>query len=242
MRLTVCILVLLVLLFGCVQVGAAVFVINGKSVEIATTVKDGKTYADPMALAKALGATITYDSAKRQFVVTGGIGAAVKGAGQLEGEWGEFGKAYTIFKENPLVFTLRDVEFARNPTVEMCEEELSPEAGNRFLILRYTLHNPQKDDYKVTGNAIFIRFTVIDADGKNYEHYNYAAVEADASDLDEVKLKPGQKVNAFTVVELPVKARVHKLIVEPHSDAAVLRYDLRERLGEDSDNKPSGDG
>lgn len=56
MRFTVCIL--LVALFGCVQAGAAVFVINGKTVEIATTVKDGKTYAEPMALAKALGATI----------------------------------------------------------------------------------------------------------------------------------------------------------------------------------------
>lgn len=165
-------------------------------------------------------------------MVTSVTGAAVKGAGQLEGEWGEFGKAYTIFKESPLVFTLRDVEFARNPTVEMCKEELSPESVNRFLIMRYTLHNPQKDDYKVTGNAIFIRFTVVDADGKNYEHYNYAAVEADTSDLDNVKLKPGQKVNAFTVVEVPAKASIHKLIVEPHSDAAVIRYDLRERLSE----------
>ena len=217
-----------ILLLICVQAGAVNFVINGKQVTIPSTVVGGKTYVDPIALCKALGLTAAYDG--KQFVVTGSSQIGTQGTTQLAGDWGEFGKAYTLDKDDPIVFTLRDVVVSPSGVIAMCEDEFEPEEGNIFLTVKYTLHNPQHDDYPVTGNGSFIVFTLVDSNGKNYTHCNYAAQEKDNSNLDGVRLKPAQKVDVFTLIEVPKNAQIHKLIVEPYENEPVVRYDLREKL------------
>ena len=170
------------------------------------------------------------DVGMTDFVIAGTPQIGTQGTTQLAGDWGEFGKAYTLDKDDPIVFTLRDVAVASQQTVAMCDDEFTPEEGNIFLMVKYTLHNPQHDDYPVTGNGSFIVFTLVDADGKNYTHCNYAALEKDNSNLDGVRLKPAQKVDVFTLIEVPKNAKIHKLIVEPYESEPVVRYDLREKL------------
>ena len=45
-----------------------------------------------------------------------------------------------------------------------------------------------------------------------------------------MKLKPAQKVDVFTLVEVPSQAQIHKLIVEPYSGESVVGHDLRDKI------------
>lgn len=68
----------------------------------------------------------------------------VQGTTQLAGDVGVIGKAFTIGKnENAINFTLTSAEFSVS-RVTVGEDVYTPKADEKLLVLRYTVHNPQK--------------------------------------------------------------------------------------------------
>ncbi|HUV05063.1 MAG TPA: DUF4352 domain-containing protein [Armatimonadota bacterium] len=216
----------LILLLICVQAGAATFVINGKQVTIPSTVAGGKTYVDPVALCKALGLTITYDTAKKQYVVSTQSQVGAQGTAQMAGDWAEMGKEYSLGKGNPMNFALRSAEFSAS-RVRIGEEVFFPKGNEKFLVLHYTVHNPQKSEQSASWNTF--DFTAVDATNQNREFSQEVGQEANSLPLGSMYLKPAQKVEVYTFIVVPAAGEIPKLIVK-RGEGAVLRYDLRGKV------------
>jgi hypothetical protein len=221
-----------------VSASAQTFVINGKRVTLATVSKGGKVFVDAAAFAKALGASVTYDKAKHQFIIatgggtggttggtTGGGGLGAQGTSQLAGEWGEFGKSYTIGKSSPMNFTLRSAEFTCG-RLRFSDAVHYPKANEKLLVLHYTLQNPQSSERGVSWSTF--DFTAVDATDTNREYLQEVGIESNQSRLD-VYLKPAQKIEVYTAIRVPAKGEVPKLIVKT-GDGLVARYDLRGKV------------
>jgi hypothetical protein len=220
------ILVLTILLGACLQAEADVFVINGKPVNLPVTVQGGKSLVDAVAFAKALGATITYDSAKKQFVVTTAAGVGAQGTGQMAGEWAEMGKEYSLGKGDPMNFALRSAEFVAS-RVRIGEQAFFPKADEKLLVLHYTAHNPQQTERDVDWDTF--NFTVVDATNANREYSQNVGQEANSLSLGSMSLKPAQKVDLYTFIVVAAGGEIPKLIVK-RGDGPVLRYDLRGKV------------
>lgn len=202
------------------------FVINGKVVKLQTIAKAGKTYVDVGAFARALGASITYDKAKKQYTVTiSRAQSGAQGTTQLEGGWGEFGKEYTLGKSDPMNFALRSAEFTVS-RVRVGEDVDFPKAGEKFLVLHYTFHNPQRTECRVLWSTF--DFTAVDATNTNREYSQNVGQELNSQPLD-MDLKPAQKIDVYTYIAVPASGPVPKLIVKS-SDDLVIRYDLRGKV------------
>lgn len=207
-----------------------VFIINGKQVKLDTVEKGGKVYVDALSFAKALGAQVTYDKAKNQFVIvtTGKAPTEVAGTTQLAGGEGELGKTYTLGKRDPLNFTLRSAEFTVS-RVTIGTTVYAPKAGEKLLVLHYTVQNPQKQEENLSWRSF--KFTAVDSKDVNQVFDSYVAREGTTESLD-VSLKPAQKIDVVVVWPVPAAGVIPKLIVERGGgDAApVLRYDLRGKV------------
>lgn len=202
------------------------FTINGRKVAIPTVESKGRVYADAEALAKAMGASVTYDKARKSFVIVsaGNTTQAVQGTAQLAGGEGQFGKTYSLGKGTyAMNFTLRSAEYsvARatvGPTV------YAPKAGEKLLVLRYTVQNPQKQDMNLVWSSF--KFTAVDAKDVNHVFDSYIAREGTSESLD-VRLKPAQKIDVYVASAVPAEGVIPKLIVERGDGSPVVRYDLR---------------
>ncbi|HEX8834287.1 MAG TPA: DUF4352 domain-containing protein, partial [Abditibacteriaceae bacterium] len=84
------------------------------------------------------------------------------------------------------------------------------------------IHNPNKEIRNYNWSTLL--FTVVDAASENHEYVQ--AVGRGTSEGLDIELKPAQKIEAFTVVVVPAKGVMPKLIVTPNT-GSVLRYDLR---------------
>lgn len=220
----------LALLIGTVSLAANItVVVNGKSIKIPVTTVAGKTYIDLAALAKALGGMATLS--KDKLVIVGqspnadtGIQAAV----QLAGDNGVLAKPFKLRARNPLVFTLLSAEFTTDQ-VNIGDTLIAPKADEKLLLLRFTVQNPQKDDLFVRWDSL--RFTVVDAMDVNHrctDQWGDAKTKLPVA----LSLKPAQKIEAYTVIRVPGKGTIPKLMVEPQSDndGPILRYDLRDKI------------
>jgi hypothetical protein len=99
----------------------------------------------------------------------------------------------------------------------------APSAEEKLLVLRYTIHNPNKTERRYYWSTV--GFTAVDAMNQNREFVQNAGSRETGEALN-VNLKPAQKVEAYTVIKVPAKGVVPKLIVKPES-GGVIRYDLR---------------
>ena len=208
--------------------GAYTVTVAGKPVTIEHLERNGKLLVDAEALAKALGASVTLDRAKRTLVVVpAAAGAAsvaqVQGTTQLAGAEGEVGKTYTLGKASPLNFTLRGAEFTV-ARVNVGTNSIVPEAGEKLLVVRFSVQNPQNREVRYAWSDL--RFTAVDAKDVSRE-FAQAVGREGTSDSLSLSLKPAQKIDAFTVIKVPAEGVVPKLIVMREKDAPVLRYDLR---------------
>lgn len=151
----------------------------------------------------------------------------VQGTTQLAGDTGEIGKTFTIGKgANAINFTLTSAEFSV-ARVTIGENVYVPKANEKLLILRYTVHNPQKVDKSYSWNTL--TFTVVDARNVNHVHDNYIGRDGTSDKLD-ITLKPAQKVGAYAVIAVPAAGPVPKLIVSANDQQGVVRYDLRGKV------------
>ena len=145
------------------------------------------------------------------------------GTTQLVGYEGVLGEAFTLGKNVPLNFTLRSAEFTTN-RVNIGGESYLPAAGEKLLVLRYTVHNPNKTETRYDFSEM--QFTVVDARDANHESLQVVGRDGTTESLG-LSLKPAQKVEAFTVVKVPAAGVVPKLIVKREDNAPIVRYDLR---------------
>ncbi len=198
-------------------------VINGKTVPMTALVQHGKLLVDAAALAKALGATVTWDPKTKRLAITAGGPAA--SAVQLPGDTAEFNITYKIGAASPLHFNLARAEYTVS-RVRFGDSWVAPAAGEKLLVLHYSVLNPQPVETNVDWTCF--NFTVVDASDQNHEFVRQVALEGNRNTLDQY-LKPAQRVEAYTVIKVPARGVIPKLIVEP-TDGKVLRYDLRGRV------------
>lgn len=216
------VIVLLLALLGLGPVARAqTVVINGKTVPMSALVQNGKLLVDAVALLKALGIAVTWDPATKKLMVASKDEPKV-GTVQLPGDQAAFGATYKLGLANPLHFSLVRAEY-RAERVWFGDAWVAPTADEKLLVLHYAILNPQPVETNVDW-ATF-NFTVVDANDENHEYAQTAALENNRSKLDQF-LKPAQRVEAYTVIRVPAKGVMPKLIVEP-TDGKVLRYDLR---------------
>jgi len=149
-------------------------------------------------------------------------GPVVLGTTQLPGDFGKVGTTYTIGKSEPINFTLRSAEYSIKPiTVGM--NTWVPEAGQKLLVLHYTVHNPIPREQNYCWSSI--RFTAVDGQDTNHEFIQ--AVSREGSDQSlSLNLKPAQKLDVVTALLVPANGVTPKLIVTREQGAPVIRYDL----------------
>ena len=200
-------------------------IVNKEPVPAKVIIHEGRVMIEAAAFARALGATVTWDAKTKTLLVSMPKSLGVGEAAQLPGEWGTIGTPYQLGDNRPVVFTLLEasytverVPFGTNVTV--------PDAGEKLLLLRYTLQNPGDKDMRVTGQTL--KFTAVDAFDVNREHLSRAGMQQTKEHL-RVDLKPAQKIEAYAVIKVPAKGSVPKLIVEPH-EGDVLRFNLTDKI------------
>jgi hypothetical protein len=149
----------------------------------------------------------------------------IQGTKQLSGDQAVPGQAYTLGKASPVNFTLVSAEYS---TDRICigDECFVPNADEKFLLLHFIFHNPQKDDLVARYDTV--TFTAVDARNNNRECGNPYGQEENRQVLSML-LKPAQKVAGYTFITVPAQGEVPKLIVRS-SDDLVLRYDLRGKV------------
>ncbi len=153
-------------------------------------------------------------------------GPVVLGTNQLPGEFGKFGTTYTIGKDRPLNFTLTGADY-RVERLNIGKICYYPKANEKLLVLHYTVHNPNPSEFRYYYNEL--RFTAVDGKDVNREMIPAVAREGDTEFL-MTNLKPAQKIAAYAAILVPAEGVVPKLIVMREARAAVVRYDLREKV------------
>ena len=149
----------------------------------------------------------------------------VLGTSQLAGNDGVIGTEYTIGKENPMNIAVTKVEY-RADRVRTGNAVISPNAGEKLLVIHFAFHNPNKQERGVSGGTF--RFTAVDAAGANHDHVDGVWNESNGEVLD-ILLKPGQKMPGYTAIRLPAKGDIEKILIVSVDDKAV-RYALKGKV------------
>lgn len=209
--------------------GASV-TLDGKSIVVPTMESKGKVYVDAVALAKLLGGKATYNAATHKLVITTGGATSGSGSGgvdQLVGDAGELSKIYSLRKSNPMHFRLTSAEFTVS-SVKIGDRLYMPAANEKLLVLHFTVQNPQKDLLLARNDSL--KFTAVDAMNVNHEGENAWGDQQTQGSCD-MMLKPAQKVDVYSVIRVPAKGEVPKLMVLPGgNDGPVVRFDLRGKV------------
>jgi hypothetical protein len=205
------------------------FTINGKPAKLETLEQSGKVFVEAQSFAKALGAQVTFDKAKKSFVIvsSGAAPSDVQGTTQLAGGEGVIGKTYSLGKStNALNFTMTNLEYSLLP-VTMGTYVYAPKAGEKLLVLRYAVQNPQKAELGVAWDAF--KFTAVDAKDVNIVFNNYVARDG-TTEVYSARLKPAQKISLLAAFAVPAAGAIPKLIVDRNDGSSVLRFDLRGKV------------
>ncbi len=152
-------------------------------------------------------------------------GRVVLGTRQLSGDQAVLGTEFTLGKTNPMNFKLDRVEYSAS-RLRIGDQDHYPSAEEKYLVLSFTLHNPQKNESTVRFDTF--QFTAVDDTDTNREGRAAWGVTSNKQALN-MRLKPGQKVAGYTFIAIPATASVPKLIVKAR-DNTVLRYDLRGKV------------
>ncbi len=151
---------------------------------------------------------------------------ATKGTTQLQGanDHALFTHTYTLGKTAPINVTVDRAEY----TVDQVSIDNGMFLTNRdqkFLMLHYTLHNPNRSDYGLAWSTLEI--FGVDANNQNLRYVANVALEGTGAKC-YMSLKPGQKVQLYTLIMMPAKGALPKLVIQSR-DRLVLRYNLQEK-------------
>ncbi len=176
-----------------------------------------------LALAAVLALGAAYGQSKSQKPAQKEPGRIVLGTDQMKGDNGKFGLTYTIGQKSPMNITLTDAQWSVE-RFNIGANSYAPTKGEKLLILTYTIHNPNPAITQVAGNTL--KFTAVDQDNENHEAPMVICNKESGEELS-MGMKPAQKVVCQTVIVVPAKGTIPKLMVQHESGGAVLRYDLR---------------
>ena len=220
----------------CVSALAAdtMVILNGDTVSIPVIDQNGKAFVDIAAFVKLLGGKATYLADTHKLMINllpqgaGGGGTSAPGTAELAGDTGELGKLYSMGKDSPLFFRLESAELTVGQVV-IGDTIHAPAADEKFLLLSFTVQNPQKDDLPVRYDSL--NFTAVDQANTNHVGDFDWGDPANHAKID-LTLKPAQKIAAYTIITLPAAGQVPKLMVQRRQDdnAPILRFDLRGKL------------
>ena len=143
------------------------------------------------------------------------------GTQQLKGEYGQIGHTYTLGKSYPWNVTLKSAEYTVD-TIRFGGRILYPARDKKFLVLHYTVHNPQKSQALMRFDTFHV--TAVDANDKNWEGVGELGSE-ETGDRIEQQFKPAQKMDVYTAVLVPAAGEIPKIIIKA-SDNLVIRYNL----------------
>lgn len=149
----------------------------------------------------------------------------VAGTVQLPGDNGKLGTTYTLgpIGADAVNYTLLKAEFAVGP-VTIGGQVTTAKKDQKLLVLHYTLHNPSQNPLHAGWETVSM--TAVDAQDTNHPWSELVSRTGTTERLD-FELKPAQKVEATTVIVVPAKGVVPKLICQRNDAKPVLRYDLR---------------
>ncbi len=148
------------------------------------------------------------------------------GTTQLSGvDDAKIGTTYTLGKANPINITVDSIEYTVAPVV-MGTNAVVPKAEEKLMVVRFTLHNPQKRDFSVVWHTV--KFSVVDKDDKTWTYVSNIA-KAPKGETGAHPLKPAQKAQFYAVIIVPAAGEMPKLIAES-GDKHVLRYQLKGKV------------
>lgn len=153
---------------------------------------------------------------------------ATAGTTQLKGSEPKFGETWTLGKTYPWNFTMDSAEYTVEQ-VKIGDRIFCPKAKEKVLVLRFTVHNPQKEEAIMRYDTF--HFTVVDTKDQNWEGVGDLGADKGKEPYEyyDVNMKPAQKAKLCTAVVVPAAGVMPKLIVKG-SDELVLRYDLRGKV------------
>ncbi len=147
------------------------------------------------------------------------------GTTQLSGENAQIGTTYTLGKVNPINITVNSIRYMVE-RVPIGTTVFAPKSGEKLLMITYTLHNPQKRDFGIAWSTL--NFTVVDSNNTNRKYVQDVGMDT-THEKGYIALKPAQKAKFYTLITVPAKGEMPKLIIES-GDHLVLRYDLRGKV------------
>jgi hypothetical protein len=148
---------------------------------------------------------------------------ATKGTTQLKSNYNDplFGQTFTLGKTAPINITINSAEYTVGQ-VPIGNYVYMTNAGEKLLVLHYTLHNPNKTDYGLAWSTLEI--FGVDANDKNWRYCADVGIEGTNASC-YMSLKPGQKTRLFTIIKLPAAGALPKLVIQSR-DRLVLRFNL----------------
>lgn len=217
-------LVLLLLVALAAFASTATVTVNGKTVTVPVLEQNGKSFVDIAALMALVGGKVTINKTD-----TPSGGGASSGTPQLPGENGEMGQVYIMRKANPLYFRLLSADYTTRQ-VRIGDSTYVPNANEKLLVLHFSIQNPQKTG-ELLARFDTLKFTAVDAMNVNHDFCGDWG-DAETHNSLGISLKPSQKIEVYTVITVPAKGVVPKLMVQSpvDNDGGVLRYDLHGKV------------
>lgn len=149
----------------------------------------------------------------------------VQGTQQLAGDQAVPGQEFTLGQQNPMNFQLDSAEYTTSRVI-IGNSVFWPAPDEKFLLLHFQFHNPRKAEALIRYDTF--SYTAVDSTDTNRDCKRNLGVESTKQELNQ-RLKPGQRMAAYTFIAVPANATVPKLIVKA-SDNLVLRYDLTGKI------------
>lgn len=160
------------------------------------------------------------------FCAASSTNQAKVGTTQLSGvDNAQIGTTYTLGKANPINITMNSIEYTVAPVV-MGASAVIPKAEEKLMVVRFTLHNPQKRDFSVVWHTV--KLQAVDKDNKTWTYVSNIA-KAPKGEIGAHPLKPAQKAEFYAVIVVPAAGEMPKLIAES-GDKLVLRYPLKGKV------------
>lgn len=147
------------------------------------------------------------------------------GTTQLSGENALVGVTYTLGKANPINITLDKAEYSVEPVI-FGRTAVWPKKNEKALVLHYTLHNPNRQDFRLTWSTL--RIIAVDPKDRNWSAEQNLGMEA-THEKCQMSLKPAQKTRVYACILVPAQGVIPKVIFQSGDDL-VLRYDLRGKV------------
>lgn len=147
----------------------------------------------------------------------------VKGTAQLPGDVGQVGVTYSLANGGSTFnLTIHDMYFVA--TRMLFEGKVVfPEADKKFLVMDFTVQNPNSGQDLHVGTQNF-KVTAVDASNQNSDDDYQVMNPLTNQDLD-IDLKPGQKVAGKKYIVVPAGVQIPKLILD-WGAPRVMRFDL----------------